>query len=143
MSMGFNHDQLNQDINAVKSTFTGFLKSLGPSQKKVGERPVSFGEEQHIRFRLMLVEWGIAKIIRTVIVIIVGILVYFLIFRNASGLFKVITGLVFLSYAVWMLLDHLTASAKEGSIVAGQLVNFHQMRLSFQEAIKGLFKKKE
>lgn len=137
MKFDFDHKQFDDDVESVKKLFVGFLKSLGPKQKKMGEVPVGTLEEQHIRFRLSLVEMGISKIIRICLVILFGILLYALVFRNSDGFFKIITVLIFISFLAWMLLDHLKESAKDGSRVAGALVSFHGHRESIQETTFG------
>ncbi len=152
MNYGFNHQQFDADLDAVREFFVKFLKSFGPSQKKVAEKPLGYFEEKNIRFRLMLVEMGISKIIRSVIAIVVGILVYFVLFRYASPVFKGIIALGFVLYYAWLLAPHLVEDfkmkddkiqGKPVSIISGYLTTLHNERVDLQSAFFGLFKKTE
>ena len=98
--MEFNHDLLKQDIDAVKEFFVKFFKSFGPSQKKVADKPLGFFEEQYIRFRLHLVDMGPVKWFKTVVVIIAGIVLYFVLFRHSDPLFMIVTGFLFIWFYV-------------------------------------------
>jgi hypothetical protein len=116
----FNHDQLREDVNDFKEYFFGFAKSFGPGKKKIGDRGISVFEEMNIRFRLNLVEMGISKIIRLSLLIIVGTFSYFILFRNADIVMKIIFGLAFLAYTIWLYLPHMSEGAKlTGWIVEG------------------------
>lgn len=116
----FDHDQLQKDLEDFKGFFFGFLKSFGPGKKKIGERSISVSEEMNVRFRLAIVDMGISKVIRLSILIVVGTLSYFLLFRNADLMMKVVFGLAFLAYAIWLYLPHLSPGAKlAGWVVEG------------------------
>lgn len=116
----FNHDQLQEDINDFKEYFFGFIKSFGPGKKKIGDRGISVFEEMNIRFRLNLIEMGISKIIRLSLLIIVGVLSYFTLFRNADSAMKIVFGLMFLAYTIWLYLPHMSEGAKlTGWVVEG------------------------
>ena len=126
-----------------------FLKSFGPSPKKIEERPIGIFEAMHIRFRLSLVEMGISQVIRLGIVIIVGIIIYVTLFRHAGTLFKIIIGLGFVVYYAWLMgphlvedfkLDGVKITGKPTGTVSGYLVEFHNFWFEFQEGIVSIFK---
>ena len=154
----FHHDQFAEDLEAIKKGFFGFLKSFGPSPKKIVDRPIGIFEEINIRFRLSLVEMGISKVIRSAMLLIVGIFVYFVLFRNADVWFKFIIGFGFLSYYIWLFMPHLVTDGKftieKGFVVgkpidktSGYLIMVHNARLGAQsgiaERVSKLFGSKE
>jgi len=112
MNYEFKKDQFSEDVADIAKFFLSFVKSFGPSEKKLVDRPIGIFEAMHIRFRLSLVEMGISKIIRTVIALVVGIIVYFTLFRYAAPLFKVIIGGAFLIYYIWLLAPNLAEDMK-------------------------------
>ncbi len=142
----FHRDQFSEDVTYVKATFWKFVTSFGPSEKKIVDRPIGFIESSHIRFRLALVEMGISKVIRTVILLIVGILVYFIIFRHADPFFKLIIAIAFFSYYVWLFVPHLVKDGKfefKDGIISGTpedksseyLIMFYNKRVEAQKSI--------
>lgn len=127
----FNQKQFNDDFDAVKATFFGMIKSFGPSPQ-----PVGFFEEMKIRFMLGLVEMGISTIIRTVILIIVGLFLYFTFFRHSDELFKLIFAILFISYGTWLFLDTLVKQEKDGDFIAKILLGIRQGILGFFSLFK-------
>lgn len=145
----FHRSQLEEDFEAIKKFSMDFLKSFGPSPKKIVDRPIGVFEAAHIRFRLSLVEMGISQVIRSVIVIIVGIIVYFTLFRYAGVLFKVIIALGFLVYYAWLMgphlvedfkLDGVQIKGKPTGIFSGYMVELHNFWFEFQEGFTSIFK---
>jgi hypothetical protein len=137
----FDNDQFSKDLAEISKFFWEFTKSFGPSQKKIVDRPIGILEEINIRFRLGLVEMGISKIIRMVIAIIVGLIVYFVLFRHAGPFFKILIGGAFLSYYIWLMVPHLATEGKldAGKIVgepvdmlSGYMIKFHNNRVDGQ-----------
>lgn len=122
----FNQSQFDQDWRYVSGFFVKFFKSFGPSQKKVKDKPVGFLHEQYIRFRLMLVEMGISRVIRNVILIVVGTILYFTIFRNVDPFLKSLTVLGFLLYYIWLFMPHLEDDKKAGSWFAEHSIDLHK-----------------
>ncbi len=112
MNYEFKKDQFSEDMAEVAKFFLSFVKSFGPSPKKLVDRPIGIFEAMHIRFRLSLVEMGISKVIRTGVVLIVGVILYFTLFRYAAPLFKVIIGFAFLIYYIWLFAPHLAEDMK-------------------------------
>jgi hypothetical protein len=49
MNFGFDHEQLQKDIDDFVGFFTGFGKSFGPSQKKIQGKSLGFGEQMYVR----------------------------------------------------------------------------------------------
>ena len=133
MNYGFNHEQLDADINAVKEFFIKFVKSFGKTPKKVNDKELGFFEEQYIRFRLHLVDMGISKVIRNIIVIIIGIILFFTVFIHSDILFKVLTVLTIIWIYAWFHMDDLK---KETTLLSGIVMSIH-------EFINSLFKKPE
>ena len=80
---------------------------------------------------------GMPKIIRTCIVFIVGIILFFTVFVRADAIIQLIVAFGFFSYVVWMFLPHIEDSAKAGSTVASALKGFHATRVSTQESVGG------
>ena len=149
MNYGFHHEQFDADIKAVSDFFLKFIKSFGPSPKKIVDRPIGIIEASNIRFRLWLVELGISQVIRMVIVTVVGIIVFFTLFIHASAFLKVIIGLGFLVYYTWMMgphlvegfkLDGVQIKGKPAGTVSGYLVGLHNFWFEFQEGIVSIFK---
>lgn len=139
MNNGFDHDQLQKDWEDFLGFFTGFAKSFGPKPKKVKDQEIGFFEEMYIRFRLSLVDMGISKIIRTVLVIIVGLIVFGTLFRNATMEMKLIIVIGFIMYYVWQMNDHLIVDKKPVDTTAKILVGVHDFGHEVIQGIKGLF----
>lgn len=148
----FHRDQLHDDLTSVTESFWKFLKSFGPSQKKIVDRPIGIFEELHIRFRLSLVEMGISKVIRMVIALIVGIFLYFVVFRHADPAFKIILVFVYISYYIWLMVPHLVKDGKfefkagkiEGTPLdtsSGYMILFHNKRVEAQDSISATLKR--
>ncbi len=143
MNYGFDHGQLQKDWHDFVGFFTGFSKSFGPKQKKVKDRPISFFEEAHIRFRLSLVEMGISKLIRTVIVIIVMLVVFLPLFIKSQIDMKFILIFFFIVFYVWMMMEHLVVDGKPVDNTAKLLVGIHSFWISVysgtQDFVSGIF----
>lgn len=99
MNARFNHSLFQEDINHVREVSLKFLKSFGKSEKKIEDKPIGFLEERHVRFQLMLVEWGRAKVIKVVLAMIAFLLLYIIILRHGNWLFRAILGIP----AIWYL----------------------------------------
>lgn len=149
MNYGFNNKQLDDDFKAIGDFFVKFLKSFGPSPKKIVDRPIGILEASNIRFRLWLVELGISQVIRMVIVLIVGVFVFFTVFIHASTFFKIIIGFGFIIYYVWLMgphlvedfkLDGVQIKGKPTGIISGYLVGLHNVWFEFQDSVASLFK---
>jgi hypothetical protein len=89
---------------------------------------------------------GISKVIRSVMLLIVGVFVYFVLFRHADPWFKAIIGFGFLSYYIWLFMPHLVTDGKfeikDGLVVgkpldkaSGYLIMVHNTRLKTQSTI--------
>jgi hypothetical protein len=139
MNYGFNHEQLKKDWADFASFFTGFGKSFGPSAKKVKGKEIGFFEEMHIRFRLNLVEMGITKIIRTVIVIIVGLIIVLPLFINSQLDMRLIIAFLFIIFYGWMMMDHLVVDKKPIDTTAKLIVGVHDFGLELFAGIKTFF----
>lgn len=144
MNYQFQQDQFEQDLKDLSEFFMKFVKSFGPSPKKIVDRPIGIFEAANIRFRLMLVSWGISKIIRTVIAIIVGLIVYIVLFRNADVMFKIIIAGAFLIYYIWQLAPHLVKEFKwkDGKItgeavdgMSGYMVSVYNKQIDYKKNI--------
>jgi hypothetical protein len=74
---------------------------------------------------MFVVEMGISKVIRSVIALIVGIILYFLVFRNAdlTTQFLIIFG--YLVYYVWLMMEHLVIEGKPIDTSAKIMVGVH------------------
>jgi hypothetical protein len=153
MNYEFDRDLLSEDWNHIKDFFGKFFKSFGPSEKKVKGVPIGFWEGMYIKFRLMLVEMGISQVIRLCLAFIVGVVVYFAIYRQVGPGFKVVTVFLFICYFIWLYAPHLAKDGKikDGKIegkpegtVSGLLISFHNNRVeaqgSLMEYIGGFFK---
>lgn len=146
MNYEFHHDQLHKDIDDFFSFFTGFGKSFLPGEVKLQGKPLGFWEKKHISFRLMLVHMGISKVIRTALVLIVGIILFFTVFIHADMFMKLVCLLAFLLYFAWQYAPHLINDLKvkdngifEGKptgITSGILMDMHNTRIGTQEGIK-------
>lgn len=139
MNYGFNGEQFHSDKDDFLKFITGFLKSFGPSPKKIQGKKIGFIEEMHVRFRLSLVEMGISKIIRAVIAIIVGILVYAILFRPADLTMRLIIVLGFISFYAWLMDEHLVVDGSPVSTTAKLIVNTHEFSSGIVDAAKGFF----
>lgn len=135
MQSGFNSEQLHKDLEDIKNFISGFFKSFGPTPKKIGETRLGFIEEQKVRFHLNLVEMGISKIIRISILIIVGLAIVLPILLLTAGILQVIVIFIFLSFGIWLMMDHLVVNKKPVSTVAGYLVKIHDTRIAGQKAL--------
>lgn len=151
MNYEFKKDQFSEDMAEVAKFFLSFVKSFGPSPKKLVDRPIGIFEAMHIRFRLSLVEMGISKVIRTVMVLIVGIILYFTLFRYASLFFKLIIGGGFFFYYLWIMGTHFAEEGKfkDGKIIGKPLdtlseyfINIHNYRIDVQSSLFPPEKKK-
>lgn len=122
MQYGFNHQQFDADVQAISNFFIKFIKSFGKSPKKIQDREVGFFEEIYIRFRLFLVEQGISWCIRSGIIIIVALFLYFTVFRHADVVIKTVIGTGFLLYYIWLFMPHIADGAKwkDGKIDGGK-----------------------
>lgn len=112
MNYGFNRNQLQKDVDDFINFFTGFTKSYGWSAKKVSGKEIGFLENMHIRFRLWLVDLGISQIIRLCMVILVGIILWVTIFRNAMLDVRILTLFGFIVFTGWLMNDHLLDKGK-------------------------------
>ncbi len=135
--MELNHDLIKQDIQSVRDFFVKFAKSFGPSQKKVGDKPVGFFEEMYIRFRFWLVDIGPVGWFKTSVVIIGGIVLYFMLFRHSDPLFMIVTAFLFLWFYVWVWGEELEKEKKDGK----QGMDRHAVTIV--NGFFGLFKKEE
>lgn len=99
MSPQFNHEIIKEDITYHSAHVWKFVKSFGKSEKKIDDKPIGFLEESYVRFQLMLVEWGRAKVIKVVLALIAFLLLYIVILRHGNLLFKAILGIP----AIWYL----------------------------------------
>lgn len=111
--MELDHDLIKQDIEAVRGFFVKFAKSFGPSPKKVGDKPVGFFEEMYIRFRFWLVNIGPVGWFKTVVVILGGAILYFVLFRHSDPLFMIVTVFLFLWFYVWVWGEELEKEKKD------------------------------
>lgn len=139
MNYGFNHEQLKKDWDDFLGFFKGFSKSFGPSAKKVKGKEIGFFEEMYIRFRLNLVEMGISKIIRTVIVIIVGLTIFLPLFINSQLDMRFILVFLFIIFYAWMMMDHLIVDEKPVDTTAKLIVGIHEFGLGLFSGIKTFF----
>ncbi len=135
MNYGFNHEQLDADLKAISDFLIKFIKSFGPSQKKIEERPIGFFEELYIRFRLHIVEMGITKTIRTSIVIAVGIILFTTLFQDLDKNLKILAIFGFFLFYIWMLLPHLEED-KKTSLFAKKSIDLHKFVWRIQEEKK-------
>jgi hypothetical protein len=135
MNYGFNHEQLDTDLKAISDFFIKFIKSFGPSQKKIQDKPIGFFEELYIRFRLHIVEMGITKTIRSSIVMIVGIILLVTIFQDLDNNFKILAVFGFFLFYVWMFLPHLEED-KKTSLFAKKSIDLHKFVWRIQEEKK-------
>lgn len=135
MNYGFNDQQLNEDLQAVKDFLIKFLKSFGPSQKKIEDKPLGFFEEMYIRFRLGLVEMGITKIIRGSIVLMVGLVAMVTLFPNLDSNLKLAMVFGLFLFYVWMFLPHLEEDKKD-SLFAKKTIDLHNFVWRIQEKKK-------
>lgn len=138
MQVQIDHDLLSADIAAVRDFFTRFLRSFGPSQKKIGDKPIGFFHEQYIRFRFMLVDMGPVKWFKSIIAIIGGLILYFTLFRHSDPLFAFVTIILFIFFYVWVWGEELGKEDKDGKL--GFIEGWF---LSIQKNIMGVFKKEE
>lgn len=122
MNYGFNREQFHKDLDDFVKFFTGFGKSFMPSAKKVKGNEIGFFEEQYIRFRLNLVDMGISHIIRSCIVIIVGLILWATVFRKAMLDVRLILIFGFVVFYAWFMMPHLTKDDKPVSNFASVLV---------------------
>lgn len=99
MNGRFNKSLFSEDVQYMKGTLPKFLKSFGKSEKKIEDRVIGFWEEQHVRFQLLLVEWGRAKVIKICIMIIALLLFYVVILRHFGNFWKFVLGVP----AIWYL----------------------------------------
>lgn len=139
MNYGFNHEQLKKDWSDFVGFFTGFGKSFGPSAKKVQGKEIGFFQEMYIRFRLNLVEMGISKIIRTVIVIVVGLVIGLPLFINSQLDMRFIVVFLFIVFYAWMMMDHLVVNDKPIDTTAKLVVGIHKFGLELFNGIKTFF----
>ena len=143
MNYGFDHDQLQKDWHDFVRFLTGFGKSFAPSTKKVKGKQIGFFEEMHIRFRLSLVEMGISKLIRTVIVLIVALAVFLPLFIKSQIDMKFILVFAFIIFYVWMMMEHLVVDGKPVDNTAKLLVGIHSfwgdVYSGMQEFVSGVF----
>ncbi len=140
MATGFDHEQFTQDMKDLKTFFAGFFKSMGFASKKaeVGGGPtLGFWEERYIRFRLNLVEMGISKVIRTVILILVTVVIFIPLFLDSDTVMKIIIAFIFLSFYTWLFMDHLVVDKKPVGAIAALLVKIQDTRVAGGEAIRG------
>lgn len=139
MNYGFNHEQLKKDWSDFLNFFTGFGKSFAPSAKKIQGKEIGFFEESYIRFRLNLVEMGISKIIRSVIVIMVGLVIGLPLFINSQLDMRLIIVFLFIIFYGWMMMDHLVVNDKPVDTTAKLVVGIHKFGLELFSGIKTLF----
>lgn len=125
MNYGFNHQQFDDDLKAVGGFLVKFLKSFGPSQKKIEDKPLNIFEELYIRFRLHVVEMGITKTIRSVIVVVVGILLLATIFQDLDASLKLLFAFGYFLFYAWMFLPHLEEDKKD-SLFARKTIDLHK-----------------
>lgn len=135
MHYEFNHGQLREDLDDLKRYLSGLFKSIGPSQKKIEEQPIGLFKEQHVRFRLRLVEMGISQVIRLSIFILVGIFLYFSIFRFADTTIRIIIAFGYLLFYASFLKEHLAKDGKPVSTLAGHLLSLDAKRVSTAESV--------
>lgn len=139
MNYGFNHEQLKKDWSDFVGFFTGFGKSFGPSAKKVQGKEIGFFQEMYIRFRLNLVEMGISKIIRMVIVLSVGLIIFLPLFINSQLDMRFILAFLFIIFYAWMMMDHLVVNDKPIDTTAKLVVGIHKFGLELFGGIKTFF----
>lgn len=139
MNYGFNRKQLDRDLEDFFKFFTGFSKSYGPSAKKVSGKEIGFFEEMNIRFRLWLVDLGISQVIRLCIAIVVGIILWVTILRNAMIDVKVLTVFGFLIFYGWLMDDHLIDKGKPVDTTAKIIVGTRDFGYDLFSGIKDFF----
>ena len=137
MNRQFNHGQLSQDFQDFTKFISGFLKSFGPSQKKMGEVPFSPLQIVKTWIILGVVEGGISKAIRTGIFLVVGIILLATVFFRVDATLKIVIALGYLFFYAWLFMDHLQKDGKPVSFLAGHLITLHEKRLETQDAVGG------
>lgn len=137
MKPEINHELLKSDIQAVVDFVIRFLKSFGPSPKKVNDKPLGFFEEQYIRFRFRLVDMGPVKWFKTVVVIIGGIVLYFVLFRHSSPVMMIVTVIIFAVFYGWVWGEELAKELKDDK------AGFDRHFGSVHKSVTGMFKKLE
>lgn len=138
MNYGFNRNQLDRDLEDFLKFFTGFSKSYGPSAKKVSGKEIGFFEEMYIRFRLWLVELGISQLIRLGIVIVVGLILWVTIFRNAMLDVRILTLFGFIVFTGWMMDAHLSDKGEPIHMTARVVLETRDFGFKLFEGIKQL-----
>lgn len=141
MSNGFNRSQLDADVEAVFGFIKKFIASFLKKPKKIGSVEIGWAEEQKTRFMLNLVEMGISKIIRTIIISLVALFIFLPLFLKSQWDMRGVLFVIFLFFFVWMMQDHLLVDKKPAGFTAGWILKIHAFFQGVLKKITSLFSK--
>ena len=127
MDFGFDHKTLREDLTMAKNAVFGFLKSFGPAPRQAG-----FAEDQKMRFMLSLVEMGPLKIIKTIMLVIVGLFLLLVIFIHADAFFKVVSVAAFIIFYGWLFSGEIAETVKK----AGDKITINQGLAKLNQVLK-------
>ncbi len=139
MNYGFNRDQLQQDLKDFREFMTGFGKSFLPSAKKAQGKQLGFFEEMYIRFRIELVNMGISKIIRLVIALVVAVILWITVFRNAMTDVRMLLIFGFIVFYGWLMNEHLIDKGKPVDTTAQIIVGVHEFGVGVWDGVTDFF----